>query len=165
MKCEGKPVVEIPYKAESIHLLSHVEYLNYNPNRVNPLVKQVAYWLLRGGKFEVPRTGWGWPDEDRIRIYQYIRYFIWLISGLAISEILGFFVSRKLPDFISWLSLNVLDLFFFEEPLDRVGEMLDLSLFSNPFLYLFGSAILVFWFGVMARALDRWRPSRSRSGR
>jgi len=122
------PVTEIAYKAESIHLLSHIEYLTYNPKRPNPLVQQVAYWLLKGEKFQTPsRKSWGWPQGSQVKVYQSIRYLIWLIAGLIVSQMLAFLVSEKLPKIV---------------------------LFSNPLLYLLGAAVMVFLFGFITRAIN-----------
>lgn len=122
------PVTEIAYKAESIHLLSHIEYLTYNPKRPNPLVQQVAYWLLKGEKFQTPsRKSWGWPQGSQITVYQCIRYLIWLIAGLIVSQMLAFLVSEKLSKIV---------------------------LFSNPLLYLLGAAVIVFLFGFVIFLFD-----------
>ncbi|MEM7725055.1 MAG: hypothetical protein AAF208_01625, partial [Cyanobacteria bacterium P01_A01_bin.45] len=134
-----EPIDNIAYKADSIHLVSHIKYLDYNPKRKNPLVRQLAYWLLKGDNIE-PRKKetWGWPTAKIvIKIYQSIRYLIWLVLGLLISWMLGYFASWKVPDSIkNWVTQTT---------------HLDIS---NPLLYLFGTAVIVFFFGIFARLWD-----------
>ena len=150
----GKPVLEIAYKAESIHLSSHIKYLTYT-KRKNPLVTHVAYWLLKGNDFQPPHTKtWGWPscDSQKIIVYQGIRYLIWLIVALLISWILGFLFSKELPSFLSW-SFGAFPTFL-EEPLEQAIQTFNLPIFSNPLLYFFGAAVVVFLFGYVVRAVD-----------
>ncbi|MBD2445143.1 hypothetical protein H6G25_18540 [Dolichospermum sp. FACHB-1091] len=137
---QGKKTIEIAYKAELIHLLSHIEYLTYHPKRKNPLVKQVATWLLRGGNFElVKEKSWGWPDNTCIRIYQFIRYIIWFWLGLLVAGILDFFVSTKLLKLMEDSKLIQGD--------DKI-TYLDIS---NPLLYVVLAGIIVFFVGIVAR--------------
>lgn len=135
----GKKPIEIAYKAELIHLLSHIEYLTYNSNRKNPLVKQVAYWLLEGDNFKQPpeKNFWGWPNESVAKLYTYIRYLIWLLAGLFISWILGLFISWQLPDSIK----------------NEFTRSTNLDV-SNFLIYFLGSAVIVFLFGIFVRLWD-----------
>jgi hypothetical protein len=132
----GKKPIEIAYKAGSIHLLSHIKYLTYNPKRKNPLVKQVAYWLLEGDNFKQPseKTFWGWPNESVTKLYTYIRYFIWFVAGLFISWTLGLFISWQLPDSIK----------------NKFTQSTNLDI-SNLLIYFVGSAVIVLLIGVFAR--------------
>jgi len=98
---EDKTIIEpreIAYKTESLHLLSHIKYLDFDPQRANPLVKQVANWLLTGEDFKSPideeklNSSWGWPrDENKgiISFYVSIRYLIWSVTGILISWLLA----------------------------------------------------------------------------
>ncbi|MEA5509460.1 hypothetical protein VB715_06760 [Crocosphaera sp. UHCC 0190] len=125
---------EIAYKAEAIHLLSHVEYLNYKPGRKTPLVKQLGYWLLTGEAFQPAPKSLGWPTPFIVQVYNNVRLLIWVVSAVVISWLLTFFVRFALPDFI-------------EETLNNVPYV-D---FSNPFFYIVLSAIIVFIFGIIMR--------------
>lgn len=133
------PLTEIAYKAESIHLLSHIKYLTYNPKRKNPLVKQVAYWLLEGGDFPQlpePKNSWGWPREKTIHIHLYraIRYALWPICGVGISWGLSFLIPENLPDTIK----------------EMLNDTMYLAL-SNFLFYCLGAAVIVFLFGIVVR--------------
>ena len=126
---QGKKPQEIAYKAESIHLYSHIKYLTYNPKREYTLVKQVALWLLKGNNVKpIKKQNWGWPTADSVvTIYQLIRYLIWLVVGLLISGIL------------SWLVPLI------------ITQAPHVDIFSNPLLYFLGAAVIVFFFGIVAR--------------
>ncbi|MFN9176577.1 MAG: hypothetical protein ACK58N_19255, partial [Synechocystis sp.] len=141
----GKKPIEIAYKAELIHLLSHIEYLNYNPNRKNSLVKQVAYWLLEGDKFKQPseKKSWGWPNESMTKLYTYIRYLIWFVAGLFISWILGLLISWQLPDSIK----------------NKFNQSTNLDI-SNLLLYFVGSAVVGFFFGICVRLWEDKYPEQ-----
>lgn len=132
----GKKIIEIPYKACSIHLDSHIRYLTHNQRRENPLVKQVANWLFKGGQFQVvSKKALGWPNEHGIvvKIYESIRYLIWLIFGLLCSWMLSYFTPQSL--------------------LSSIKNIILLRSTPDFSLYFFGSAIIVFLFGVFARLL------------
>jgi len=135
----GKEPIEIAYKAELIHLLSHIEYLTYNPNRESSLVKQVAYWLLEGDNFKQPsgKKSWGWPNESMTKLYTYIRYLIWFVAGLLISWILGLLFSWQLPDSIK----------------NKFIQSTNLDI-SNVLIYFLGSAVIVFFVGIFVRLWD-----------
>ncbi|WP_107671032.1 hypothetical protein [Cyanothece sp. BG0011] len=98
---------DIAYKAEGIHLLSHVEYLNYKPTRPTPLVKQLAKWILEGNDFQPGQPSLGWPQPSVIQIYNTIRILIWLVAAVVISWILGFFVRFALPDSLEKIVLEI----------------------------------------------------------
>jgi hypothetical protein len=140
----GKPVIEIAYKAESIHLLSHIEYLTYS-KRKNPLVTKVAYWLLGGDNFKQPseKKSWGWPNETMTTKYTYIRYLIWLVAGLFISWILGLLISWQLPDSIK----------------SKFTQATNLDI-SNLLIYFVGSAVIVFFFGICVRLWEDKHPEK-----
>ncbi len=133
----GTQPVEIAYKAEGIHLLSHVEYLTCNPKRPTPLVKQVASWLLSGKTFQpAPQKSWGWPDENQKKFYVGVRYGIWLILGWLIPWILGLFINWQLPDAIKKL----------------ITQNTNLDIL-NPLLYIAGSGVIVLVVGGVLRLL------------
>lgn len=118
---------EIPYKAGQIHLLSHGQYLTFNPNRKNPLVRQVSQWLLSGEKFQepqVPQNGkdkffhrLGWPaqkvagkDSLIVSIYFGLGIFIWFLLGIVISFALSWFIPLvlvQIPQLSAQLGLSV----------------------------------------------------------
>jgi hypothetical protein len=137
----GPQPIEIAYKAEGVHLLSHVEYMTYNPKRQTPLVKQVASWLLEGRDFQpASKKSWGWPDENQKKFYVGMQYGIWLILGWLIPWILSLFVNWQLP-----------------EPVKKIitqNTNLDIL---NPLLYIAGSGAVVFVTGVIWRLFkDRY---------
>ncbi|MEM8779648.1 MAG: hypothetical protein AAGF26_12400 [Cyanobacteria bacterium P01_G01_bin.49] len=127
---------EIAYKAEGIHLLSHVKYLNYKASRKTPLVKQLAYWLLRGRSFQPGARSFGWPTESMVKIYIAIRRFIWLVALAFIAYILSFLVPFALPDFIKEIALKI--------------PFLDLA---NPLSYIILAIVIVAVTGIIMRGL------------
>ncbi|GBF80406.1 hypothetical protein [Aphanothece sacrum] len=127
---------DIAYKAEAIHLLSHVEYLNYNPSRKTPLVKQLGYWLLYGESFQRAPESWGWPTNPMVQVYNKIRILIWLVASVCLSWILGFFVRFALPDYLEAIVNQI--------------PYLDLS---NPFTYIGLDVIIVAIIGIIMRSL------------
>ena len=160
---------EIAYKTESIHLLSHIKYLDFNPKRAkqgNPLVKQVANWLLTGEHFKSPNdepklsnnnqkvnSYWGWPrDEDKgiILFYVSIRYLIWLVTGVFISWILSLIVPSLLDNLIS---SEIIQVFISKTELENIFEIIK-PYISSPFLYFVGSAVVVLIFGIVVRFLE-----------
>ncbi|ACB51784.1 unknown [Crocosphaera subtropica ATCC 51142] len=128
---------EIAYKAEGIHLLSHVEYLNYKPTRKTPLVKQLVYWILEGNSFQPGEPSLGWPQPSVISIYQNIRLLIWLVVGILISWVLGFFVRFTLPDTIKTIIQKI--------------PYLDLA---NPLTYIGLGIIIVLIVGILMRVFQ-----------
>ena len=124
---------EIAYKAESLHLVSHGEYLTYNPKRQHPLVKKVADWLLTGDKFE-PASGWLPPKGTLVQVYVFIRVLIWLVLGFLIAGILSWLVPLTLPDGVEKI----------------IRETTHLNL-SNPLLYVVVAIFIVIIFGIVVR--------------
>jgi hypothetical protein len=141
----GQRPIEVAYKAEGVHLLSHVEYMSYNPRRPAPLVKQVAHWLLKGGKFQPAPKSWGWPDENQKKFYIGVRYSIWLILGWLIPWILSLLVVWQLPDTMKKTIVQ--------------NTNLDVT---NPSLYIAGTGIIVFIIGVIWRLFtDKYSDHKS----
>ncbi|MGK7938908.1 MAG: hypothetical protein AB4062_01860 [Crocosphaera sp.] len=129
---------EIAYKAEWIHLLSHVKYLTFNPCRKNPLIKQLADWILEleGNSFQTGTPSLGWPQAIVIKVYKIIRDLIWIVVAVFLSWILGFFVRFALPESIEAKLRNI--------------PYLDLA---NPLTYIVLGIIIVFIVGVIMRGL------------
>ena len=127
---------EIAYKAEGIHLLSHIEYLTFNPSRKTPFVKQLAYWILEGNSFQPGAPSLGWPQASVIQVYSTIRILIWVIAAVLISLFLDLLVNFVLPESI--------------EAILRDIPYLD---FTNPFTYIGLGIIIVFIVGVIMRVL------------
>jgi hypothetical protein len=142
----GSQPIEIAYKAEGVHLLSHVEYMNYNPRRQTPLVKQVSTWLMEGKAFQpAPEKSWGWPDENQKKIYVGINYGIWIMLGWLIPLILGLFIKWQLPDSIQKMIMQ--------------NTSLEVS---NPLLYISGSWVIVFITGITWRGIKEIKDWSSR---
>jgi hypothetical protein len=136
----GPKPVEIAYKAEGVHLLSHVEYMTFNRRRQTPLVKQVAAWLLEGKAFQpASKKSWGWPDENQKKFYVGMRYGIWLVLGWLIPWFLGLFINWQLPESIKKI----------------ITQSTNLDI-SNPLLYIAGSWIVIFVVGGILRLLRRF---------
>lgn len=131
---------EIAYKADSIHLVSHIKYLTYNQKREYPLIKAVAEWLLSGNSFQPsPTKNWGWPDENLSKFYNVIRVSIWVVAGFLIAWILSFTISSTLPEFV----------------IEEIVKFTNLD-WSNPLVYIVIAIILVIISGIVAR-LFVWR--------
>lgn len=133
----GKPVVEIPYKAEYVHLLSHVAYLDYNSRRVCPLVKQVSFWILRGSDIHPApqRFSLGWPNRNLTKIYTLIRYLIWFVAAGVVSWLLSRFVPGQVPESIKTM-------------LNHSFPFVDLA---HPLFYFIGTASFVLIYGCLRR--------------
>lgn len=133
----GISPIEVAYKAEGVHLLSHVEYMNYNPRRQTPLVKQVAGWLLDGKAFQQPaKKSWGWPNESQKKFYVGVQYGIWLILGWLIPWILSLCVNWQLPESIK----------------KTITQNINLDIL-NPLVYIAGSGVTVLIIGGIWRLL------------
>lgn len=128
---------EIAYKAEGIHLLSHIKYLNYKPSRPTPFVKQLAQWILRGDSFQPGPPSLGWPQPSIVQIYNNIRVLIWLVVAVLISWLLGFLIRFALPDSI-------------EKVIQEI-PYLDLT---NPFTYIGLGIIIVLIVGIIMRGFQ-----------
>jgi hypothetical protein len=78
----------IAYKADSWHLLSHINYLTFKPRRSQPLVSKVASWLLHGDIFTSPSaSSCQWPGikTKRTYIYRFLSTLVWPIAAIAIA--------------------------------------------------------------------------------
>ncbi|EAZ94180.1 hypothetical protein [Crocosphaera chwakensis] len=128
---------EIAYKAEGIHLLSHIKYLNYKPSRKTPLIKQLADWILEGNSFQPGKPSLGWPQPSVISIYNSIRILIWLVVAVLISWVLGFFIRFALPDSI-----------------EKVVRDIPYLYIANPLTYILLGIIIVFIVGIIMRVLQ-----------
>ncbi len=125
---------EIPYKAGKVHLLSHTEYFAFNPQRKNPLVKQVAYWLYEGKSFKKPFHPWGWPEPGSAILWFYFSLVvvIWVLVGKLITFVLSHLVPPILPKWVmESVSIN----------------------FSNPLSYIIACGVIVFVVGIVAKLL------------
>ena len=156
---------EIPYKAGQIHLLSHGQYLTFNPNRKNPLIRQVSQWLLSGEKFQKPQEpqdgkgrffhGLGWPtpkvgakDSPIVSIYFGLGIFIWFLLGVVISFALSWLIPAlliQIPQFLGRLGLNVNT---------NNTALLQVSYFlSNPLAYVGITVCIILVIGGVVRLL------------
>jgi hypothetical protein len=93
---EGPTPQNISYKANSIHLLSHIHYLKFNNHRTDSLVDTVANWLLTGVLPPPAKNSMRWPSAGVTRFYYVCQTIIWL----AIAWILGAFIAwlgKKFP--------------------------------------------------------------------
>lgn len=155
---------EIPYKAEQIHLLSHGQYLTFNPKRKNPLVCQISRWLLSGEEFQAPqepqdggkfyyRLGWPIPkvdgkDSRLVSTYFGLGILIWILLGAIFSWVLSRVVPwflDQVPDFLAQFHLNV-------GIVNAILSWLNHFL-SNPISDIVVIACIVFIVGVVVRLL------------
>lgn len=154
---------DIPYKADQIHLLSHGQYLTFNPKRKNPLVRQISQWLLNGNKFQEPpeppnkknkfHHRLGWPiskvneeDSPIVSLYFGLGIFIWFLLGVIVSFVLSWispWFLNQIPKLLAQLHRN-LDIIHAD--LSRVNNFL-----SNPFSYVIVTACIVLIVGLVAR--------------
>jgi hypothetical protein len=155
---------EIPYKAEKIHLLSHGQYLTYNPKRKHPLVCQVSQWLLTGEKFEKPQiqkddfpSHLGWPepkladgdkDSPIVSFYFGLGIFVWFLLGAIISFVLSRLVPLLLAQIPQLLAQFGLQAAIIDKALLQSSDFL-----SNPLFYVFIAACTTFIVGLVVRAL------------
>ena len=131
---------EIAYKGDSIHLVSHIKYFTYSPKRKYPLVKQVAEWLLSGYNFQPsPYKNRGWPNQNWLNFYNFIRISIWVLAGWLVAWILSLTINSFIPELIK----------------DKIVQLINLD-WSNPFAYILIAIIIVIISGIVARLLV-WR--------
>ena len=128
---------EIAYKADSIHLVSHIKYFTYNPKRKYPLVKQLAQWLLSGDNFQPsPTQNWGWPNKNQLQFYNFIRISLWVVGGWFVAWILSLTISSFVPGLIR----------------DKIVQLINID-WSNPFAYILIVILIVILAGIAARLL------------
>ena len=110
--------IDIAYKADYFHLLSHTQYLTFSKCEQPRLVDVVAQWLLEDNltvtvnKDEVTlknkanrnepiltikRDSRRWPKSSLIRVYQALRIATWLFVALFIGSLLGVLISAATP--------------------------------------------------------------------
>ena len=85
--------IDIAYKADAFHLISHTKYLAFNPLNPRRLVNTVATWLFTGQK-DLPRprsnqSSRGWPNPTLTKIYGVTRQAMWVVMALLIGFVLG----------------------------------------------------------------------------
>lgn len=89
-KSSGAKPRNLSYKAKSVHLLSHINYLTFKAGKDNRLVNVVASWFLQGGDFPQPTSSsLRWPGPVLTAVYDVARYLIWIAGGLVLAAILG----------------------------------------------------------------------------
>ncbi len=153
---------EIPYKAGQVHLLSHGQYLTFNPKRRRPLVRQVSKWFLSGENFqpnyrdgedtdEFHQLGWPMPKAGKkdsliVSLYFGLGIFIWFLLGVVISFVLSWIVPWFLNQISKFLAQLHLNLDFIDDSLLRINHFL-----SNPFSYVIVTACIVLIVGIVAR--------------
>jgi hypothetical protein len=148
---------EVPYKAGKVHLLSHGEYLTFNPKRMNPLVRQISRWLISGEGFQEPLDKdrdkfyrWGWP-EPKVRGRDSFIVSVYFALGISIWFLLGIVISFILSWIFPWFIDQTSNLFL------QLNLSLDLSwikyILSSSLNFVIASAIIVFAVGFIARLL------------
>jgi virulence-associated protein VagC len=136
---------EISYKAENVFLLSHGEYLTFNPKRKKPLIRQVSRWLHGGSNFQSleEKDDWGWPipqenNQDSLVVSVYFRLgiFIWFLLGLLVSLVLSLLVPRVLGQTLTSLAQSTTGIL--NTSLLKLNEFL-----TQPYFYIVATAIIV----------------------
>jgi hypothetical protein len=90
--------IDIAYKTKSFHLLSHTKYLTFSKDDRNPLVSEVADWLLTGNKLIINQGSSSWPNLALTRIYEVARVAVWVLLALLIGWLLSELISAALPE-------------------------------------------------------------------
>jgi hypothetical protein len=181
---ENSPLTpkDIAYKADKVHLLSHGQYLTFNPKRKNPLVHQVAQWLLNGEQFKLPQEPenkkdkffhqLGWPtatvngkDSPIVSFYFALGVFVWFLLGGVVSTISSYLIPLVLSQ-IPQLLVQISHL------LESIGLHVDMfvqaingsvkdaisqcsQFLSNSFNYILTIILIVLVVGVIERLLGR----------
>ncbi|MEM8605141.1 MAG: hypothetical protein AAGF24_15070, partial [Cyanobacteria bacterium P01_H01_bin.121] len=82
--------VDIAYKADKLHLLSHLHYLTFKPHQPDRLIHTLNQWLLTGNRFtKLQPTSKRWltkPQVTRQVIWQQI---IWLLAAIILPLVLS----------------------------------------------------------------------------
>ncbi len=98
----AKPI-DIAYKANRFHLLSHTEYLTYSKGNHDQLVNKVANWLLTGTLLNVKPGSPGWPTEALAYVYEFVRKTVWVFLALLFGGILSELIAVAVPELSSHL--------------------------------------------------------------
>jgi hypothetical protein len=100
----GPPrLVDIAYKAEGLHLISHTQYLTYNPSKQNSLVRHLVSWMLGDDReFSPPEKPTPEPEKPTP---EWRKTPVWKwFSLLCLSLTYGIQVSViELVNFLSWV--------------------------------------------------------------
>jgi hypothetical protein len=149
--------LEISYKAGSVFLLSHGEYLTFNSKRNNSLIRQVSRWLHSGGYFKSleKKDDWYWPisregngDSFVVSVYFRLGIFIWFLLGLVVSFVLSIAVPRTLGQTL--VLLAQLTNGFLRNSLLTLNEFL-----SKPCFYVLAITIIVGIVGTIIRVIGQ----------
>lgn len=164
--------LDIPYKANLFHLLSHVEYLTFSKSKNLRLVDIVADWLLEGtltvnknnltvstAKLSVKRGKPGWPKLKLIKFYQALRVATWLLAAFLIGSLLSVLISAvpQLSSFFQPITSLILNLVSPWLELNVMPPWLKLILtaFLGGISYILLAAIVVFLTGITVKLVVR----------
>jgi len=162
--------IDIPYKANRFHLLSHVEYLTFSKGDGPRLVDIIADWLLEGNltvnkdnltlftnKLLAQRGTPGWPTLNLITSYQVLRVAIWVFAAFLIGSLLSVLISAvpQLSSYFQPITSFVLNLI---SPWLQLSVMpLWLKFIFTAFLggisYILFAAIVVLITGIIVKPL------------
>jgi hypothetical protein len=144
---------EIAYKAEKVFLLSHGEYLTFNPKREKSLIRQISQWLLSGNHFQslAKKDDWRWPiPKENNKDSRIVSFYFGL--GILIWFLLGFIISLVLSSIVPLVLSQTLNSLTKENPGILSAFLLRLNEWtSNPCFYILTTLIIIFIVGIIVR--------------
>ena len=101
---------DIPYKADSFHLFSHIEYLTFKKKKSNRLVNKVADWLITDNSLQMQNDEWHLAPSTILSL-KFLRIITWLVVALVLGVIISELTLRLisfslLPSIFSSLQFN-----------------------------------------------------------
>lgn len=110
--------IDIAYKADSFHLISHTTYLNFSNSHRNALVDKIAEWIFSGHKLiseskdptlSIEIGSSRWPNVTLKNMYSFSRRAIWIIAALLIGTLLSQLLLTTWPQFFRPVDLAIQD--------------------------------------------------------
>ena len=155
--------IDIPYKANRFHLLSHVEYLSTSKGDDPRLVDIVANWLVKGNvnvnkdSLTVDKLSLSWLNPSLTFVYEIARKTTWVLAAFLISSLLSVLISAvpQLSSFFQPITSFVLNLVSPWLQLSVMPPLLKLifTAFLGGISYILLAAIVVLLTGIVVNVV------------
>lgn len=125
----GPDPVNISYKANGVHLWSHIRYLAFGQGTTPRLVDVVGRWIWTGGFDRPANDTWRWPSDGGSALYGLLRIIIWLALGWFLAAFLVWATGKVLPSIYKAMEFDqIVETSqlpsWFADILSRLAEML-----------------------------------------
>lgn len=164
--------IDIPYKANLFHLLSHVQYLTFSKGKDPRLVDIVANWLVEGdltinkdnltvstNELNVKRGNPGWPKLNLLKFYQVLRVATWVFAAFLVGSLLSVLISAvpQLSSYFQPITSLVLNLMspWLQLSVMPLGLKLIVTAFLGCISYILLAAIVVLITGILVKLFVR----------